>query len=224
MAVSALTVLAGLACVLLRRTAKRAAAKRAAMKQELRLSQRLDAVGLLAAGIAHEINTPTQFVGDTIRFLREACAGVLPCTTSWRAALDEANVAPELLERVRAAEEAVDRPSRERSQSWRLTTSRTAGAAVPNPSARPETLRRLATETKAVQDDRVLRVPRRCRRPPGRRQHDRGQGRPRRLLRGRQGLAVRHAAHDRLPGQPWPRQAGSRDPYWDDRGDRNASH
>jgi signal transduction histidine kinase len=67
--------------VLLRRTATRAAAKRAAMEEELRLSQRLDAVGRLAAGIAHEINTPTQFVGDTIRFLREAFADVLPSTT-----------------------------------------------------------------------------------------------------------------------------------------------
>ena len=36
------------------------------MENELRLSQKLEAVGQLAAGIAHEINTPIQFVGDTI--------------------------------------------------------------------------------------------------------------------------------------------------------------
>ncbi|HEX7670587.1 MAG TPA: response regulator, partial [Polyangiaceae bacterium] len=35
-------------------------------------AQRLAAVGTLAAGIAHEINTPIQFVNDSFHFLREA--------------------------------------------------------------------------------------------------------------------------------------------------------
>ncbi|MCC7382066.1 MAG: type IV pili methyl-accepting chemotaxis transducer N-terminal domain-containing protein [Deltaproteobacteria bacterium] len=35
---------------------------------------RLAAVGTLAAGIAHEINTPIQFVNDSVHFLREAAA------------------------------------------------------------------------------------------------------------------------------------------------------
>ena len=39
---------------------------------DLRHSQKLEAVGRLAAGIAHEINTPIQFVGDNIRFLHGA--------------------------------------------------------------------------------------------------------------------------------------------------------
>ncbi|MGQ9697291.1 MAG: sensor histidine kinase [Armatimonadota bacterium] len=37
-----------------------------------RQTQRLASVGQLAAGVAHEINTPTQFVGDNIRFLETA--------------------------------------------------------------------------------------------------------------------------------------------------------
>ena len=35
-------------------------------------SEKLASVGQLAAGIAHEINTPIQFVGDNTRFLKEA--------------------------------------------------------------------------------------------------------------------------------------------------------
>ncbi len=39
---------------------------------ELRHSQKLEAVGRLAAGIAHEINTPIQFIGDNTRFLQNS--------------------------------------------------------------------------------------------------------------------------------------------------------
>jgi PAS domain S-box-containing protein len=42
------------------------------MQTELACAQRLAAVGTLAAGIAHEINTPIQFVNDSLHFLRDA--------------------------------------------------------------------------------------------------------------------------------------------------------
>ena len=38
--------------------------------QQLRQAQKLEAIGQLAAGIAHEINTPIQYVGDNTRFLQ----------------------------------------------------------------------------------------------------------------------------------------------------------
>jgi PAS domain S-box-containing protein len=42
------------------------------LELELQHAQRLEAVGHLAAGIAHEINTPIQFVGDNLHFLHDA--------------------------------------------------------------------------------------------------------------------------------------------------------
>jgi signal transduction histidine kinase len=43
-----------------------------AVEDELSQSARLSAVGSLAAGIAHEINTPMQYIGDNTRFLEKA--------------------------------------------------------------------------------------------------------------------------------------------------------
>jgi signal transduction histidine kinase len=42
------------------------------MAVELLHGQKLQAIGGLAAGVAHEINTPIQFVGDNVRFLHDA--------------------------------------------------------------------------------------------------------------------------------------------------------
>jgi PAS domain S-box-containing protein len=51
---------------------KRLDEDRRAMEHEQRISQRLKSVGALAAGIAHEINTPMQFVSDSVYFLKTA--------------------------------------------------------------------------------------------------------------------------------------------------------
>ena len=53
-----------------------------ALERELRQAHRLEAVGQLAAGIAHEINTPIQFVCDNLQFLRRAFE-------TWRLVLGE---------------------------------------------------------------------------------------------------------------------------------------
>jgi signal transduction histidine kinase/DNA-binding response OmpR family regulator len=46
------------------------------LERDLRQSQKLEAVGQLAAGIAHEINSPIQYIGDNINFLKTSFVGI----------------------------------------------------------------------------------------------------------------------------------------------------
>src|SRR5882762_7498044 len=62
--------------------------ERERMAIELRLAQKLESVGRLAAGIAHEINTPIQYVGDSVYFLRSACDDFNQLLDHWRHAID----------------------------------------------------------------------------------------------------------------------------------------
>lgn len=45
--------------------------ERKLLESQLVHAQKMESIGQLAAGIAHEINTPIQYIGDNIRFLQE---------------------------------------------------------------------------------------------------------------------------------------------------------
>jgi two-component system NtrC family sensor kinase len=58
------------------------------MASELQLAQKLESVGRLAAGVAHEINTPIQYVGDSLHFLRTAYDEIKSVLERYRSGID----------------------------------------------------------------------------------------------------------------------------------------
>ena len=82
-----------------------------AMEVELRQAQKLESVGRLAAGIAHEINTPIQFIGDSAQYLGEAFRGMAGLLEGYEKLRDSAARAPgceQALAAVALAEEEAD--------------------------------------------------------------------------------------------------------------------
>jgi two-component system, NtrC family, sensor kinase len=87
--------------------------ERESMGLKLRLAQKLESVGQLAAGIAHEINTPIQYVGDSITFLQQAVGDCRALLESYQEALRrivQGGSATQELEQLRQTEHSLDLP------------------------------------------------------------------------------------------------------------------
>ena len=53
------------------------------LEMQLQHAQKLEAVGQLAAGIAHEINTPIQFIGDSLSYIEESVEDLIEAIGSF---------------------------------------------------------------------------------------------------------------------------------------------
>lgn len=81
-----------------------------ALEMELRQAQKLQAIGQLAGGVAHEINTPIQFIADNLQFLHEAFESIRSVVEAYRVAVASLpSDGPEpLQQRLAALEEQAD--------------------------------------------------------------------------------------------------------------------
>ncbi|MFH1913804.1 MAG: ATP-binding protein [Pseudomonadota bacterium] len=81
------------------------------LERRLHIAQKLESVGELASGIAHEINTPIQYVGDSVLFVKEAfaeVAEVVAAQAELAEACREAGFRTDLVERIDAFKEGAD--------------------------------------------------------------------------------------------------------------------
>jgi len=93
-------------------TQQRAAeAERRSLEEDLRQAQKLEALGTMAGGVAHEINTPIQYIGDNINYLRDGMDDVLSILRAYQdlaKRVDADCSAAAVAERVRRLEAEAD--------------------------------------------------------------------------------------------------------------------
>lgn len=84
--------------------------ERRSLESQLRHAQKMEGIGQLAAGIAHEINTPTQFVMDNLTFLGDSWKSAGGLLEAYRSALQALSslVPVEIAGKLKEAEQACD--------------------------------------------------------------------------------------------------------------------
>jgi PAS domain S-box-containing protein len=83
--------------------------ERNVLRDQLLQAQKLESVGQLAAGIAHEINTPTQYIGDNVRFLKDAFLDMRGLLSDYERLLVDADESIPDCKSVQSVKEAMQR-------------------------------------------------------------------------------------------------------------------
>lgn len=79
------------------------------LKEQLFQAQKLESVGQLAAGIAHEINTPIQYIGDNVRFVKDGFVDLERVLASYQQLLCEVKANTMSITSVEEVEKSVER-------------------------------------------------------------------------------------------------------------------
>jgi PAS domain S-box-containing protein len=75
---------------------KRAEEERRNLERQLNQTHKMEAVGQLAGGIAHEINTPIQYIGENLKFIFESYQDTTSLLKSYSQLMQKAADLPEL--------------------------------------------------------------------------------------------------------------------------------
>ncbi|NNE65228.1 MAG: PAS domain S-box protein [Pyrinomonadaceae bacterium] len=82
---------------------------RKTIESQLRHAQKMESIGQLASGIAHEINTPTQYVGDNTRFLEDAFKDIKMVLKKYEELLDSVRTDKVSREFIEALEKEIEK-------------------------------------------------------------------------------------------------------------------
>ena len=87
--------------------AAQAEKEQAQIQTQLNQAQKLESIGQLSAGIAHEINTPMQYIGDNTHFVSDALRDITPVLENHRQLLEAFKQNTVTAEMIEVATEAV---------------------------------------------------------------------------------------------------------------------
>jgi PAS domain S-box-containing protein len=82
--------------------------ERKKLEEKLAHANKMESLGQLATGVAHEINTPNQYIGDNVRFVEESFGSMADLIRAYRTALEGVQLSPEHEAKIRELERQAD--------------------------------------------------------------------------------------------------------------------